>query len=285
MGGFAIEVPDDLPESQQFLPRDYTRRWFVPLHGIRKLVDFSCGLDVLPDLSEEDIKSKSKASGFAKTLVCIQALWFIAQCITRLAQHIPISFLELNTFGHAICTLLIYFLWWEKPFEVDLPAHYSDESLWALCAFKCMTAEPSPLTAAVKIHVRALLDNRDAPLAFLNASKGPYPLRRFLRSCAEIAEKVILHTRNFGSLYLRKSYGAPWPYSAPWLYDEAKNFPVAELDLIQLAASGLPSSSDVSRGLASSSAMDSTNLGSNIGHDETAHSSKPARYLMGQSFG
>ena len=29
--------------------------------------------------------------------------------------------MELNTFGHAICALLIYFLWWEKPFEVEHP--------------------------------------------------------------------------------------------------------------------------------------------------------------------
>lgn len=39
--------------------------------------------DEFPDLSEEDIKSKSKANGLAKGLICFQALWFIAQCLTR----------------------------------------------------------------------------------------------------------------------------------------------------------------------------------------------------------
>lgn len=37
------------------------------------------------------------------------------------SEHIPISLLELNTFGHAVCALLIYVLWWDKPFEVDYP--------------------------------------------------------------------------------------------------------------------------------------------------------------------
>lgn len=37
----------------------------------------------MPNLTEEEINAKSKASGLAKALVCIQALWFIATCITR----------------------------------------------------------------------------------------------------------------------------------------------------------------------------------------------------------
>jgi hypothetical protein len=32
-----------------------------------------------------------------------------------------ISLLELNTFGHAICTLVTYFLWWRKPLDVQEP--------------------------------------------------------------------------------------------------------------------------------------------------------------------
>ena len=34
----------------------------------------------------------------------------------------PISPLELNTFGHAVLALLIYILWWEKPFDVEHPS-------------------------------------------------------------------------------------------------------------------------------------------------------------------
>ena len=43
--------------------------------------------------------------------------------------HIPISLLELNTFGHAVCALLIYFLWWNKPFDVDYPTVIQSKTL------------------------------------------------------------------------------------------------------------------------------------------------------------
>ena len=46
-----------------------------------------------------------------------------------MAQRIPISLLELNTFGHAICALFIYLLWWEKPFEVDIPTEVHSQAL------------------------------------------------------------------------------------------------------------------------------------------------------------
>lgn len=55
-------------------------------------------------------------------------------------QRIPISLLELNTFGHAVCALLIYLLWWEKPFEVDYPTVIESQLLrdvravdWMFC--------------------------------------------------------------------------------------------------------------------------------------------------------
>lgn len=55
-----------------------------------------------------------------------------------MAQHIPISLLELNTFGHAICALLIYVLWWDKPFEVDYPKVIEGPTLQRLRALTWM---------------------------------------------------------------------------------------------------------------------------------------------------
>ncbi|KAG7008209.1 hypothetical protein G7Y79_00006g018290 [Physcia stellaris] len=102
MGGFAVQIPGNLPESEKFLPSDDSETWFLTEAGIHFLLNKEGnGSDEVPDLSEEDIKSKSKANGLAKGLICLQALWFIAQCLTRLAQRIPIALLELNTFGHA----------------------------------------------------------------------------------------------------------------------------------------------------------------------------------------
>lgn len=165
MGGIAIEIRDNDPENYlldrivNFLPtqnvtkiqwerkrltinksqRQRTRLTLTPKgleflkeHGHEKLI---------PDLSENKIKDKSKGSAFAKTLVCIQgsylspfaflfpklrciqllASWFCIQCLTRFAQGLAISLLELNTLGHAICTLFIYRLWWGKPLDIVEP--------------------------------------------------------------------------------------------------------------------------------------------------------------------
>ncbi|KAK3505191.1 hypothetical protein B0T13DRAFT_31169 [Neurospora crassa] len=145
MGGLAIEIRDNDPEINDadrianFLPtQNITKvQWerkrlaikksqrqrtqltltpkglqFLKKHGHEKLI---------PDLSENRIKDKSKGSAFAKTLVCIQASWFCVQCLTRFAQGLAISLLELNTLGHAICTLFIYALWWDKPLDIVEP--------------------------------------------------------------------------------------------------------------------------------------------------------------------
>lgn len=84
MGGLAIRIPATLPESKKFLPPMSRNTWFLDQRGIRYLFDKDdIVLNDIPDLSEEEIKSKSKANGLAKTLVCAQALWFVAQCISR----------------------------------------------------------------------------------------------------------------------------------------------------------------------------------------------------------
>jgi len=76
-------------------------------------------MDLLPGISETQIRDKSKASGLAKTLVCIQAAWFCMQCIVRLTQGLTISLLELNTFAHALCAFIVYILWWNKPLDIE----------------------------------------------------------------------------------------------------------------------------------------------------------------------
>ena len=81
MGGIAFETPGSLPEPKRFLPSHQKEIWFANDAAILHLSKYDG--DVIPDLLEEEIKSKSKANGVAKALVCIQALWFIAQSSTR----------------------------------------------------------------------------------------------------------------------------------------------------------------------------------------------------------
>lgn len=93
--------------------------------------DYRSLLELL-DKSERDISDKSKASGLAKALVCLQAFWFCLQCLTRLAQSLPVTLLELNTFAHAICALLVYVLWWDKPLDVEQPTYIPIQGTKAL---------------------------------------------------------------------------------------------------------------------------------------------------------
>ena len=65
---------------------------------------------LVPEISVAEIEDKSKANALAKAIVCIQAGWFLIEAIVSLASALPMSLLELNTFAHALCALIIYVL-------------------------------------------------------------------------------------------------------------------------------------------------------------------------------
>ena len=74
------------------------------------------------------------------------------------AQRIPVSLLELNTFGHAVCMLFIYFLWWEKPFEVDYPTTV-DRRAWDIRAFLSMRNDKSHIVESYVQELRAYVES------------------------------------------------------------------------------------------------------------------------------
>ena len=65
------------------------------------------------DIPSETISDKSKANLFGKGLVCIQATWFIIQCVARVTASYPLVLIELHTMVHVACALVMYILWWE----------------------------------------------------------------------------------------------------------------------------------------------------------------------------
>ena len=85
MGGFAFNYPGRIPENERFLPdgSDSEGIWFLHRTSVVGLVKLSNEISTPFDLLEEELKARSKASGLAKTLVCVQAVWYIAQCLTR----------------------------------------------------------------------------------------------------------------------------------------------------------------------------------------------------------
>ncbi|KAF1845007.1 uncharacterized protein K460DRAFT_416340 [Cucurbitaria berberidis CBS 394.84] len=115
MGGFALDTRNVEPNVFQ----NDRRRMILSADGFRFLLDHEPNL--LPDLSRAEIQDKSKANNLAKTIVCVQAMWFCIQCFTRWSIGLSTSLLELNTFAHCICALIIFMLWWNKPLDVDEP--------------------------------------------------------------------------------------------------------------------------------------------------------------------
>ncbi|KAH5025437.1 hypothetical protein HBI82_185340 [Parastagonospora nodorum] len=115
MGGLAV----DTAGARDVFISNFANRRSLTSSGLGLLLDLNP--ELLPSLSEEEIYDKSKASGLAKALVCLQAAWFRTQIVVRIASHLTISILELNTFAHALCTLLVFCLWWEKPLDVTEP--------------------------------------------------------------------------------------------------------------------------------------------------------------------
>ena len=113
------------------------------------------------DLPAEEIRDKSKANGLAKLFVCLQEIWFCVQFIARVAQTRAINFLELNTFGHAICGLFIYALWWHKPLNIDSPSLLVGEEAWKLYALMCVTTNEESFenTTVSRFLLRRIFSN------------------------------------------------------------------------------------------------------------------------------
>ncbi|KAK1752185.1 hypothetical protein QBC47DRAFT_389961 [Echria macrotheca] len=129
MGGFVFDT-SVIGSGADFLPR--SKRMTLTNRGLLCLTETVPHL--LPNISVAQIRDKSKANRLAKTIVTLQASWFAAQCISRLALGMTISLLELNTFAHAICALIAYALWWDKPLDVEEPTLIEGPDAELVCA-------------------------------------------------------------------------------------------------------------------------------------------------------
>jgi hypothetical protein len=99
MGGIAM----DPSSSDSFVP--LSQRATLTANGILLLLKHEPQL--LPDISEEEVKDKSRGSSLTKSAACIQASWFCLSCIARISRKLSLSLLELNTFAHALCTVIV----------------------------------------------------------------------------------------------------------------------------------------------------------------------------------
>jgi hypothetical protein len=70
-------------------------------------------------MHKEEIDDLSKADIFAKIFACVQSIWLVVQSIARVSVGLPITQLELATIALVFCALIMYALWWNKPFGVE----------------------------------------------------------------------------------------------------------------------------------------------------------------------
>lgn len=70
-------------------------------------------------ISEATICDKSKTKALAKLMAVAQTTWFIAQFIERWVTHQPRTQLETMTVAYAALNIVIYILWWNKPYNID----------------------------------------------------------------------------------------------------------------------------------------------------------------------
>ncbi|KAJ7072989.1 hypothetical protein C8F01DRAFT_1105941 [Mycena amicta] len=179
MGGYTVDFGKS---ANRFLPAEVKRLTLTP-DGLLFIAERAP--ELLPRISEEDIEDKSKADGLAKLLVALQAAWFCLQCISRGAQHLPISLLEITTGAHALYTLFTYLLWAKKPMDISVPTTVvgandpGNAKLRQLCAYMFMCSPISGKLLARK-HPRPtakFMEQRAECQWIRNTSQAASPLR------------------------------------------------------------------------------------------------------------
>lgn len=71
-----------------------------------------------PTISAKQIRDRSKADVLSKLVVLVQTGWFSLQLLVRLGKGMVVTELEISTFAFAVVNLIVYILWWDKPFDV-----------------------------------------------------------------------------------------------------------------------------------------------------------------------
>ncbi|KAF7971481.1 hypothetical protein HWV62_21002 [Athelia sp. TMB] len=67
----------------------------------------------------DELADRSKGDFLSKGVAILQTFWFVVQCIARLAEHLPITNLEVMTLAYTIMTLAMYVAWWNKPLSIN----------------------------------------------------------------------------------------------------------------------------------------------------------------------
>jgi hypothetical protein len=113
MGGFCVrikrpEIPDK--DTLRYLPT--TAVYELLRNGRIPSKNFPTVLE---------IRDKGKSDGIVKAFTLLQILWVLIQSITRRIQHLPLTTLEISTLAYIPCGCCVYWLWWDKPYDIGVP--------------------------------------------------------------------------------------------------------------------------------------------------------------------
>ena len=78
--------------------------------------------------TEEEIKDKGKSDWLTISLVLLQTLWLVMQCIAHTIKHLPITHLKIVTLVYVAMNFVIYIFWWNKPLNVNWPVQVFQKS-------------------------------------------------------------------------------------------------------------------------------------------------------------
>ncbi|KZP17225.1 hypothetical protein FIBSPDRAFT_830876 [Athelia psychrophila] len=77
----------------------------------------------------EEILDWSKGDALSKGCAILQTLWFVTQCITRHAEDLPITSLDIMTLAYTLMTVAMYAAWWAKPLNVTCAIRVPEEEV------------------------------------------------------------------------------------------------------------------------------------------------------------
>jgi len=99
-----------------------------------------------PDITEEEIKDRSKGDYLSKGIVVLQTTWFIVQFLARAASKLTITELEVVTLAFSLLIGIIYYLWWDKPLDVrcSVPIHLVELNMEQLTSNNITDQDFSP---------------------------------------------------------------------------------------------------------------------------------------------
>ncbi|KAK4185330.1 hypothetical protein QBC35DRAFT_503979 [Podospora australis] len=139
LGGIVAGVPD----IDTFLPVLEDKNVVFEANGVSLLLRFEP--DIVPDVAKSELKkSWWTFSAIFRVFVCVQSLWFCIAFIGRLAQRHVLSQLEAVIFLHALCTLVIYALLWQKGFvNTRVTRGITDERVRPFVAYSWMASDLS----------------------------------------------------------------------------------------------------------------------------------------------